>query len=506
MANCVFVQAGQCGNQLGHTFINEIYSHLTSSSAKELGIESHLQVYFRERSSGNRLTTRSVCLDTEPKVIHESISKANDSGKWGYDAKSIAYRHGGAGNNWALGYQMTSGEFLETSLNCIRRELEHCDYSQTLVFMHSVAGGTGSGLGTHITEACYDAFPHATRMNIAITPYHFGEVVVQHYNAMLCLSKICTSSHGVLVFENETAQLLCRTMRAIDRPTMTDINNTIAYNLMPLFLPKYTTPQAGRYSKFSTLLQDVPLLCSHPGYRFLDIKTTPQTSSKGVEFTYDSWYTLVKTLQLMQLTGSASERQIRSSALGNSPTSGSGTVSGLLRSLASSVVLYGVDAQPTAGELHSHLTAGGGGGALSGRNSLSPDAAAAYSEVGRSSVMRSTASSRMQHIYAKTVSKQDVVFSQEYLNSHSTDFSFSDSPSLHVNHSPYYMNGYQRSSAVLSNNQAILPILQRASRKAAELYQVGGYTHQYFEHGLEQSDFQQAFHTVGGVINNYLSL
>ena len=51
-----------------------------------------------------------------------------------------SYRHGGAGNNWALGYQMASGEFLQKSIDLITREIEHCDYAKTLVIMHSVAG------------------------------------------------------------------------------------------------------------------------------------------------------------------------------------------------------------------------------------------------------------------------------------------------------------------------------------------------------------------------------
>jgi len=69
------------------------------------------------------------------------------------------------------------------------------------VVIHSIAGGTGSGLGTRITEACEDEFKSATRLNVAIAPYHFGEVVVQHYNTILSLAKISTSSNGVLVSE-----------------------------------------------------------------------------------------------------------------------------------------------------------------------------------------------------------------------------------------------------------------------------------------------------------------
>ncbi len=35
-------------------------------------------------------------------------------------------------------------------------ELEHCDTSATIMFIHSMGGGTGSGLGTRITEEAAD--------------------------------------------------------------------------------------------------------------------------------------------------------------------------------------------------------------------------------------------------------------------------------------------------------------------------------------------------------------
>ena len=38
-------------------------------------------------------------------------------------------------------------------------------------------GGTGSGLGTRITEEVRDEFSDVTRTNVAITPYHFVSVV-----------------------------------------------------------------------------------------------------------------------------------------------------------------------------------------------------------------------------------------------------------------------------------------------------------------------------------------
>lgn len=227
----VFVNTGQCGNQLGLALLDSLYQHLKDDP-------SQLDCFFRTRKQG--VYARAVCIDTEPKVVNQCVEGVNSrGGGWLYDIKRVVYGHGGAGNNWAMGYSMCSGEFLEASLNCIRMELERCNRPPTLVVTHSVAGGTGSGCGTRLTEAMADAFTDVTRLNIAVTPYHFGEVVVQHYNTVLCLAKIATASHAVLTFENQVAHQLCREMKGIDRPTLHDINMVMSSNIVPCLLPKY---------------------------------------------------------------------------------------------------------------------------------------------------------------------------------------------------------------------------------------------------------------------------
>lgn len=229
-SNCVFIQTGQCGNQLGYSLLDKLYSHLSGTDAavsadhkksgqkstrKHLGHDdddgwlqqldygdASLEKYFRYNPISKKSIARSVSLDTEPKVVQQCLQRSiHPCSQWVIDPRSACYLHGGAGNNWALGYQMASGEFLQTSIDLVTRELEHCDCGQSLVVIHSIAGGTGSGLGTRITEACEDEFKSATRLNVAIAPYHFGEVVVQHYNTVLSLAKISASSNGVLVSE-----------------------------------------------------------------------------------------------------------------------------------------------------------------------------------------------------------------------------------------------------------------------------------------------------------------
>jgi len=198
---------------------------------------------------------------------------------------------------------MFQGEFLEASLDIIRLELEKIDRIPILLFSSSLAGGTGSGLGTHITEACEEAFSDVIRTNLVISPYNFGEVVVQYYNSLFCLSALSSSSNGIILFENEKAKNLCRKNKGIDRPSLFDINSFIAANVSPVLLPKYQLrdPVNGPRSRLSSasFSSDIIHLCSHPGYKIMTIKNQPQTFQASIEYTSDSWSALLGSLDRM---------------------------------------------------------------------------------------------------------------------------------------------------------------------------------------------------------------
>ncbi len=445
----IFVNCGQCGNQLGHELLGSLWDHLESNNDEN-------DEYFRATKCEKKYA-RVICLDTEPKVVSQCLaqSRVSDQG-WMYDPNNVVYRHGGAGNNWATGYQMYSGDFRESAMDAVRREIEQCDNVQTLVVSHSVAGGTGSGLGTHVTEDIADEFSDITLFNIAVTPYHFGEVVVQHYNSVLCLSKLATSSDGVLIFENEVAQDLCKRMKGIDRPTLNDINKLIAANITPMFLPKYHTDvingtRTCQLTK-SYFNDDIVHLCSHPGYKFLDVKNTPQTSHDSVDFTYDSWLSIMNILTKMQVKGSACERGLGSI---NTENLSKNSIQ-MSKSIGSVLTLRGPDAASAALQC-THTT-----------NSL-----------------------QSSHQFQLRIPFSDAIINDNQVK---------------ICYSSHITNQYQRSACLVSNSQSILPMLERSVNKAAQLYEAGAFIHQYKQCGLDNDSFLDAFTEIGQVIANYKSL
>lgn len=78
---------------------------------------------------------------------------------WAYhDDNIVLTGQGGAGNNWALGYSYSrfGSQGKHRLLDRTRREAERADRLDGFLMLHSVAGGTGSGLGSFLTETLQD--------------------------------------------------------------------------------------------------------------------------------------------------------------------------------------------------------------------------------------------------------------------------------------------------------------------------------------------------------------
>jgi len=104
MSNVIFIESGQCGNQVGFDILKNLYNNIESRETAS-DQDDGFDVFFRSKSKhgANKHVARAVCLDTEPKVIQQCLAY---NGAWNIDHKSVAYRHGGAGNNWAAGFSM----------------------------------------------------------------------------------------------------------------------------------------------------------------------------------------------------------------------------------------------------------------------------------------------------------------------------------------------------------------------------------------------------------------
>lgn len=189
---------------------------------------------------------RAVLLDLEPRVIN-TILNSPYSKLYNQENVFLSKNGGGAGNNWASGY--SQGERLnEEIFDIIDREAEGSDSLEGFVLCHSIAGGTGSGMGSNILEKLSDRFPKKLVQTYSVFPnldeirYEsfillflvfflyicFSDVVVQPYNSLLTLKRLTESADSVVVLDNTALNRIAADRLKIQNPTFTQINSLVS--------------------------------------------------------------------------------------------------------------------------------------------------------------------------------------------------------------------------------------------------------------------------------------
>lgn len=170
---------------------------------------------------------------------------------------------GGAGNNWAQGY--SAGEKLyEDIMEMVDREAEgsdslevrttssrssitkptvvvvpYCSFSlflllQGFMMMHSIAGGTGSGLGSFLLERLNDKFPKKLVQTYSVFPNaQEGDVVVQPYNALLTLKRLANHADSVVVLDNGALARINADRLHLQTPSFDQTNQLVRVHFVP---------------------------------------------------------------------------------------------------------------------------------------------------------------------------------------------------------------------------------------------------------------------------------
>ncbi|XP_024862527.1 tubulin delta chain isoform X2 [Kryptolebias marmoratus] len=300
----VTVQLGQCGNQVGQQLFDVICGDAREGQGRTYRASSRDR-FFRPTAQGG-LEARAVLIDMEPKVINQSMSRAARSGRWRYGEASHFSQKQGSGNNWANGYHVLGPRHREQVEELVRREVERCDVLAGFLPMMSVAGGTGSGVGTFVTQCLRDIYPSSFVLNHLTWPYETGEVIVQNYNSVLTLAHLYQLSDAVLVHENDVVHRICGQLLNIKQISFGDVNGVIAHQLGGVLQPALTPDSHGVHSA-NPLGELVSALACHPEYKLLSVSTVPQMPASSIAFSTFSWPALLKHLRQMLISNSKME-------------------------------------------------------------------------------------------------------------------------------------------------------------------------------------------------------
>lgn len=159
------------------------------------------------------LRARAVLVDSEEGVVSQLLrGHLADL----FDRSLLVTDVSGAGNNWAHGHSVYGPAHRERFLDAVRKAAGACDSLQCFQLIHSLGGGTGSGLGTYLLSALRDEYPRQLHFATSVFPSADDDVITSPYNATLATAQL--SEHADAIFPVDNAALAELTTRAA-KPT-----------------------------------------------------------------------------------------------------------------------------------------------------------------------------------------------------------------------------------------------------------------------------------------------
>ncbi|GHJ88065.1 hypothetical protein NliqN6_4467 [Naganishia liquefaciens] len=154
---------------------------------------------FFYQADDDHYVPRAILIDTEPRVLN-NIRSSPFKDLFNPENFYLSKSGGGAGNNWAKGFELGE-EGKEELMELINREADGSDSLEGFMMTHSIAGGTGSGLGSYLLERLSDHFPKKLLHTYSVFPGD-GDVVVQPYNNLLATKRLVEHADSVIMVDN----------------------------------------------------------------------------------------------------------------------------------------------------------------------------------------------------------------------------------------------------------------------------------------------------------------
>ncbi|KAH8699912.1 hypothetical protein BGZ61DRAFT_493845 [Ilyonectria robusta] len=228
----ITIQAGQCGNSIGSQFWQQLcQEHGISQDgnledfATEGGDRKDVFYY---QSDDTRYIPRAILIDLEPRVLN-GIQTGPYKNIYNPENFYVGKNGMGAANNWGDGYQ--SGEAVcEDIMEMIDREADGSDSLEGFMMLHSIAGGTGSGLGSFLLEKLNDRFPKKIIQTYSVFPdtTSAGDVVVHPYNSILSMRRLTQNADSVVVLDNGALSHIAADRLHVQEPSFQQTNQLVA--------------------------------------------------------------------------------------------------------------------------------------------------------------------------------------------------------------------------------------------------------------------------------------
>ncbi|KAI8062739.1 tubulin beta chain [Gongronella butleri] len=230
MREIIHIQAGQCGNQIGHAFWEsiaqehglDVNGYYVGDNALQL---ARINVFFNEGSTG-KYVPRSILVDLEPSVLNGI--RQSDFGRL-FRPDNFVHGQDGAGNNWACGYYTDGTDLSDKVMDVVRKEAETVDCLQGFQMAHSLGGGTGSGLGSLLLQRIREEYPDRMLCSYSVVPSpKVSDTVVEPYNVVLTVHQLVEHCDATFCIDNEALYDICIRTLKLQSPDYADLNQLVS--------------------------------------------------------------------------------------------------------------------------------------------------------------------------------------------------------------------------------------------------------------------------------------
>ena len=112
----------------------------------------------------------------------------------------------------------------------IDREVDGSDSLEGFMLLHSIAGGTGSGLGSYLLERMNDRYPKKLIQTYSVFPdtQGGGDVVVNPYNSLLAMRRLTQNADSVVVLDNGALSRIAADRLHVQEPSFQQTNQLVS--------------------------------------------------------------------------------------------------------------------------------------------------------------------------------------------------------------------------------------------------------------------------------------
>ena len=448
------IQIGQCGNQIGLDIFNNLIEEMKNSSEylSQLICDSYFTI-----SKTNKFQANSLLIDMESKVIDKCL-KISEKNGWNYIQDNIIYKQSGSGNNWANGFFYHGPSVEKAFVETLSKFSEKFDSLDSCIIINSLAGGTGSGLGSYLAVLMKDYFPEINLLNIAVWPNDSGEVVVNSYNTLLSISENYKVSDLMTVIHNQEIFDICKNIYKLKKIGFENLNSIISKHIINMMIPPSYQIDNNFKSKsyrINSFISDIIyFLGMNPRLKFNQIISTPEVSPENLQFTNDSWNSLSKRgLQILK-TGS-NESKIDWSFYNNDKVNVNSVIE----------IYRGKNIENMVDDVNNINN--NGMNQYKGKNNK----------------------------FENINNLNDISCLKKYCN----DMKIKEARYK----DEHNINNYDKHLTILANSNLYCTNIQKCLAKAYEMYEYNAFIFQYEKYGLEKGDFIDSFSFCEQIIHDY---